>query len=202
MDWLLNPNLAYLVLVIGFLIAILALVSPGTGLLEVVAIGLIILSGWLIAQLDFNWYALVLLILGVFPFLWAVRKTQKWYFLVISLIALTLGSTFLFVDENWRPIVNPAVAILVNLLVIGFFWLVVRKVLEALHHIPSHSLTSLKGSVGETRTEVFLEGSVYAGGEMWTATSKTHIPPHTKVRIIQRDGFTLEVEPVKPEDEK
>ena len=202
MDLLLNPNLAYLVLVIGFLIAILALVSPGTGVFEAVAIGLILVSGWLISQLDFNWIALIILILGVFPFLWAVRKTQKWYFLVASIAALSLGSTFLFVDENWRPIVHPALAVLVNLLVIGFFWLVVRKVLDAVSHIPSHDLTKLEGSEGETRTRVFREGSVYAGGEMWTATSKSPIASHKRVKIIQRDGFTLEVEEIDPEVEE
>jgi membrane-bound serine protease (ClpP class) len=197
MDLFLNPNFAYLILVIGFLIAILALVSPGTGVLEAVAIGLIILAGWLISRIDFNWIALVVLILGVFPFLWALRKTQKWYFLVISLVALTLGSTFLFVDENWRPIVNPVLAVFVNLLVIGFFWIIVRKVLEALQHSPAHDFVNLVGSVGETRTEVFHEGSVYAGGEMWTATSQTLIPSNTKVKILERKGFTLKVEEIK-----
>jgi len=197
MDLFLNPNFAYLILVIGFLIAILALVSPGTGVLEAVAIGLIVFAGWLISRLDFNWVALVVLILGVFPFLWALRKTQKWYFLVISLVALTLGSTFMFVDENWRPIVNPVLAVLVNLLVIGFFWIIVRKVLEALQHSPAHSFADLVGSIGETRTEVFHEGSVYAGGEMWTATSQTPIPTNTKVKILERKGFTLKVEEVK-----
>jgi membrane-bound serine protease (ClpP class) len=202
MDLFLNPNFTYLILVIGFLIAILALVSPGTGVLEAVAIGLIIFAGWLISRLEFNWVALAVLLLGVFPFLWAVRKTQKWYFLVISLVALTLGSTFLFVDDNWRPIVNPALAIVVNLLVVGFFWVIVRKVLEALQHTPAHIFADLVGSIGETRTEVFHEGSVYAGGEMWTATSKSAIPAHTKVRILERRGFTLEVEEVNPDQIK
>ncbi len=200
MELFLNPNFAYLALVIGFMIAILALVSPGTGVLEAVAIGLIVFSGWLISRLDFNWVALAVLIIGVFPFLWAVRKTKKWYYLVLSLAALTLGSTFLFVDENWRPIVDPVLSVFVNLLAVGFFWIVVRKVLEALTNVPSHSFSDLVGSIGETRTEVFLEGSVYAGGEMWSATSKSPIPNHRRVKILERKGFTLVVEEIKLSD--
>ncbi|NMC34264.1 MAG: hypothetical protein GYA36_17685, partial [Veillonellaceae bacterium] len=57
MDILLNPNLVYLVLVFGFMLAILALVSPGTGALEAGSIILIIAAGWQIAQMNFNWIA-------------------------------------------------------------------------------------------------------------------------------------------------
>jgi len=196
MDILLNPNLVYLVLVFGFMLAILALVSPGTGALEAGAIVLIIAQGWQIAQMNFNWIALVVLIIGVFPLLWAMRKTQKWVYLVLSLVALTAGSTFLFVDESWRPVVHPALAVLVNLMVVGFFWIIVRKGLEALESVPSHSLESLIESIGEAKSRVYREGSVQVGGELWSAVSEKPIPAGARVIIKKRNGFTLEVEEV------
>ena len=194
MEILLNPNLVYLVLVFGFLIAILALVSPGTGALEVAAIILIIAAGWQIAQMNFNWIALAVLIVGVLPLLWAMRKTQKWIYLILSLIALTAGSTFLFVDESWRPVVNPALAVLVNLLVIGFFWFIVRAGLKALESAPAHSLDSLIGSIGEAKSRIHREGSVQVGGELWSAVSEKPIATGARVIVKKRDGFTLEVE--------
>jgi len=197
MEYLLNPNIAYLILVFGFIFAILALVTPGTGILEGLAVVIIVFAGYLISRLNFNWYALGLLILGVIPFLAALRKTQRWIFLLLSLISMVLGSTFLFVDDNWRPIVHPALSVLVNLMIIGFFWIVVRKGLEALNIAPQHGMQDLLNSYGETRTEVHHEGSVFADGEMWSATSAKPIAPHKKVKIISRNGFILEVEEVK-----
>lgn len=193
MEFILNPDIAYLLLVVGFLVATLALVTPGTGILEGVAFSILAFAGWITAQLNFNWIALVILGLGVFPFLLALRKTQKVLFLIISLAALTIGSTFLFVEDGWRPVVHPILAILINVLAVGFFWIVVRKGLEAIQSKPAHELGTLAGEIGETRTEVFREGSVYARGEMWSAYSDTAIPAFTRVEVVERDGLSLKV---------
>lgn len=193
MEFLLNPDIAYLLLVVGFLIATLALVTPGTGVLEAVAFSILALTGWITSQLNFNWIAIIILVLGVFPFLLALRKTQKLLFLIISLIALSIGSTFLFVDEGFKPVVHPVLAVLINILVVGFFWVVVRKSMEAILSRPAHNLDSLVGSIVETRTEVYREGSVYADGEMWSAFSVNPIPANRMVLVIRRQGFSLEV---------
>lgn len=196
MEFLLNPDIAYLLLVVGFLIATLALVTPGTGLLETIAFFILAAAGWITSQLNFNWVAIVILALGVFPFLLALRKTQKVLFLICSLAALTVGSTFLFVEDGWKPVVHPVLAVLINGLAIGFFWVVIRKGLEAIQSVPMHRLGNLIGVIGETRTEVFRDGSVYAHGELWSAHSEAPIPAFTRVRVIERDGFSLKVEEI------
>ncbi len=194
MEYFVSPDVAYLLLVVGLLIATLALVTPGTGVLEVIAFTILAIAGWIVSQLNFNWVAIVILVIGVFPFLLALRKTQKLLFLVISLVALSVGSTFLFIDKNWRPVVHPVLAVLINFLAIGFFWIVIRKGMDAIISKPAHDLSSLVNSTGETKTEVFQEGSVYAGGELWSAISQKPIPANRKVKVINRQGFTLEVE--------
>ncbi len=194
MELFLNPNVAYLILVVGFLVAIMALFTPGTGLLELVGISLLLIAGWQIYQLNINLIALVILIVGVFPFLFALRKTGKWYHLVISLVALSTGSTFLFVTSGWRSAVNPILAVLVNLLLIGFFWLVIRKGMDAVTSPPQNQLLETVGSIGETRSKVQGEGSVYLNGELWSAVSKLPIAENKRVRVISRQGYILEVE--------
>jgi membrane-bound serine protease (ClpP class) len=202
MEFLLNPNVAYLLLVSGLVVAVLALVTPGTGVLELVAFSVLALSGWIISQLEFNWIALVLLIVGVFPFLLALRKTQRLLFLFLALVAASVGSTFLFVSQGWRPVVHPALAILVNLLLVGFFWIVVKKGMEAIQSKPLHTMEGLVGMTGETRTEVYREGSIYLRGEMWSAYSQEPIPAHRKVKIINRQGLILEVQEAEKPVEK
>ncbi|MBN2258785.1 MAG: hypothetical protein JW704_13370 [Anaerolineaceae bacterium] len=197
MDLIINPDLAYVALVLGFALAILAMTAPGTGLIEALAFVLLIFAGFEIANQPFNLWALILLVVGVLPFIYAVRKSGKWYFLLAAMLAFIIGSVFLFrSDVWWRPVVNPFLATFISILVVGFFWLVVRKGLEALNKQPSHSkdLTKLTGM---SRTAIHHEGTVYIGGEEWSASSKKPIPANAQIKVISKQGFVLEVEEIK-----
>jgi len=192
---LLNPNVAYLILVAAALAAILAVLNPGTGVLEVAALFLLILSGYTIFNLPVNYWALGLLVAGVIPFLLALRRSRNAIFLFLTIGALVSGSIFLFSANGWRPAVNPFLATLVSLSVGGFIWLVAQKALEADRLRPSHDLDALIGSIGEAKTEINDEGSVQVGGELWSARSDQLIPLGARVRVIAREGFILKVEP-------
>ena len=192
---LLNPNVAYLLLVAGFTFATLSLLAPGTGLLEIGALFALLLAGWGIYNLPVNFWALGVLLLGVFPFLLAVRRSGRLTFLGISILALVVGSAFLFRGEGWRPAVDPVLALLVSVLVTGFFWVVVQKTLEAERARPTHDLDALVGSLGEAKTEVHMEGTVQVAGELWTARSAEPIPDGARIRVIGREGLILDVKP-------
>jgi membrane-bound serine protease (ClpP class) len=199
MDFLIDPNVSYLLLVAGFVIATLALFAPGTGLLELGALFALVLAGYGIYHISINLWALILLLVGVFPFLLAVRKTHNWFYLVVALAALAVGSAYLYSSPVWwQPGVNPVLAGSMSLLVGVFLWFVARKSLEALQKQPDFNLQKIIGQVGEARSEIHQEGSVYVGGELWSARSPQSIPEHARVRVTRRDGFILEVEPVNP----
>jgi membrane-bound serine protease (ClpP class) len=191
---LLNPNIAYLVLMIGFVLGILAVFVPGTGLLEAIAVIALALSAWEIFNQPINVLALLLLVLGVFPFLLAVRKSGRIIYLVICILALVLGSLFLFsTDRWWIPAVNPLLALVASASSSGFLWLVARKVIEA-NLAPVRSRADLVGSIGKATTVIDPEGTVQISSELWSARSQEPIPAGTNVRVIARDGFILTVE--------
>jgi membrane-bound serine protease (ClpP class) len=192
----LNPNVAYLILVGGILLAIMAILNPGTGLLEIAALIFLVLAGYAMYNLPINYWALGILLLGVIPFIFALRKSGNLIYLGISILALIVGSLFLFQGEGWRPAVNPVLAIIVSTLSAGFLWLVGRKVLEVESIRPTHDLAALIGALGEAKTEIFTEGSVQVAGELWAARSQQPIPNGAKVRVTGREGFILEVEKV------
>lgn len=197
MDILLNPNVAYLMLVAGFVLAILALFAPGTGLLEIAALFTLLLAGYGVAQLPVNLWALVVLGLGVFPFLLALRKSGQLVFLAISILALVVGSSFLFRGEGWLPAVDPLLALFVSVVTAVSFWWIGRKAIEAEQAKPSHDLGQLIGKVGEARTDILLEGSVQLAGELWAARSEKLIPDGSAVRVVGREGLILDVEKVE-----
>lgn len=198
MNFVIDPNLAYVLLVSGFVLAVLALFSPGTGVVEIGALFALAAAGYGIATLPTNWWALVILVVGVFPFLFALRRSQQWIFLIISLIALVVGSVFLFRTAEGRPAVNLPLAILMSASAIGILWIVARRGIEAARMRPSMDLGKLIGKVGEAHTDVANDGSVYVSGEEWTARSEVFIPKGAAIRVIGREGLVLQVEPVPP----
>ena len=201
MDVLLNPNVAYLLLAGGLTFAMLALLNPGTGLLEIIALFMLLLAGFGIYNLPINLWSLGILVIGAVMFVIAVfRSKGNWVFLIVSIAAIMVGSVFLFSGEPWwKPSVNPLLAAVVSLTTGIFFYVAARKVIEARSTTPTHDLNSIIGEVGEAKTAIQAEGSVQVGGELWSACSRERIPPGSLVRVVNREGFILEVQAVEQE---
>ena len=194
MDFLLDPNVAYLILLGAVLLAMMSLAAPGTGLFEIGAFFCIILAGYSIYQLSFNWWALILVGLSIIPFVYAIQKPKRELYLALSILLLVVGSVFIFPRTGNQAVVNPLLAIVGSVLVAGFLWIAVRKSMEAAGARPSHDLNGLVGKIGEARTRVEEEGSVQVDGELWSARSEKTIPAGSSVRVLRREGFVLIVE--------
>ncbi len=195
LDLLLDPNIAYILLVFGSMLLILAALHPGSGIFELGAVFMLLLAGWGIYNLSFNGWALGLLLIGFIAFLFSVRPPGKRLLLGMSILALVVGSSFLFHGEGWQPAVNPWLALVLSTISAGSFWLIATKVLQAASMRPTHDLGQLIGEIGEAKTDVLTEGSVQVAGELWTARSDTFIPDGSRIHVIGRDGFILLVEP-------
>ena len=196
MDFLLDPNVAYLFLLGGVLLAMLALAAPGTGLFEIGALFCIALAGYAVYNLNFNWWAIVLVALSIFPFLYTIQKPKREPFLVLAILLVVVGSIFLFSQENGRPVVNPVLATIASALVAGFMWFAVQKSIQASTMRPTHDLNALVGVVGEARTKIKDDGSVQVAGELWSARSDEPISAGSHIRVVRREGFVLVVEKV------
>lgn len=194
MDLLLDPNIAYLILLGGVLLAMLALASPGTGLLEIGALFCIALAGYAVYNLSFNWWAIVLVGLSIVPFLYAIQKPNREPFLALAILLVVAGSVFLFSRDGWLPVVNPILAVIASALVAGFMWFAVQKSMQAFLTRPTHDLDALVGQIGEARTKVKDDGSVQVAGELWSARSTESIAAGSHIRVVRREGFVLVVE--------
>lgn len=195
MDIFFNPDIAYVLLISGFVLALLAIAAPGTGLLEVGALFLLALAGVIVYRIGFNLWALILLLLALVPFIYALRKPKREWALILSIIGIIAGSLYLFPSKGFLPAVNPILAVLVSLFLAGFIWWAVGKTIIAHHVRPLQDLQHLVGQVGESKTHIQDEGSVQVAGELWSARSDKPIPPGRRVRVIGREGFLLVVAP-------
>jgi len=195
------PNLLFLGLVAGFWLAALAVLVPGTGALEALALGALVLAGLGTLVVPINEWALVPILAAIGFFVLSLRERRTGIWLALAAIALSLGSAFLYGEESGAPAVHPVLAVLISVLTLGYFWLVVRKALAAHAERPTFDPQAVIGEVGEARTDLNPTGSVYVGGELWTARADHQISAGSRVRVRRKDGLTLsvEIEPSPPD---
>ena len=196
MNPLMDPNVAYLLLVFGLVLGVLALFSPGTGYLEIGALFALVLAGIGAYNLAINFWALGIIVVGGVPFTLALRKSGHWAFLILAIAAVVLGSWFFFRAPDGGPAVNFWLALVTSLVATVILWVVGRKGVEAISMRKDFDLTRLLETYGEAKTNIFKEGTVYINGEEWSAWSEEEIPAGSRVRVIGRVGLLLQVEPV------
>ena len=196
MGLLLDPNIAYLLLVAGMLFSLTAIMTPGSGIPELLAVFSVVLAGYAVYHLSFNWWALALLLLSVLPFFYSIRGPRRGLWLMLSIVGLTAGSAFFFRSALGTSAVNPALVVTTTVLYSAFLWVSVRKVVEIAATRPAHELSVLVGQNGEAKTAVADEGSVQVAGELWSARSDKPIAAGSVIRVLGRDGFVLLIEEV------
>ena len=200
MNLILDPNVGYVLLVGGVTLSLLALFIPGSGLLEMSAFLALLVAGYIIVNLPVNVWAIALLAISTVPLTLAVRwRRGGWILLVSSAAMAIVGSIFAFRNAAGGPAVNPFVAIVVSLGTGGLLWFIARKGIDASKLRPSHDLDKVVGMIGTAQNDLRTEGSVYVGGENWSARSREYIPAGSTVRVLRRAGLVLDVEKVLTE---
>ena len=195
LDSPLLPNLLYVLLVGGLWLAALAVVTPGTGVYELLALLALATVGAGTTIVAMNPWAWIPVGLGVVAFVISIWSSRQEIWLVASALLLTIGSAFLFRQVGGGAGVNPLLALISALGSVGFFWIVVRNVRKSQRAEPVFNPQHILGQVGEARTPIDPIGSAYVGGELWTVRAEEPIPAGTAVRVISREGLMLNVKP-------
>ena len=165
-----DPNVAYILLVLGFLGLFLELSSPGTSIPGAIGVICLILAAIGLSQLPFDWRG-ALLILVAFLLFFADIFLPSLGLLTISGLALLVAGSYVLFDEAqgvvvYRPLIWGIAAILVGIfVVIGGFALSVWR------RKPSTGREGLVGSVGTVRQTLDPDGVVFVYGELWQATA-------------------------------
>jgi membrane-bound serine protease (ClpP class) len=201
MEFLINPNVSYVLLVLGFLTFALALCAPGTGLLEAGAVLALVLAGYGLMNLPVNGWAIIIVLLGLVPlilgFVLHQPRRRKVLLMMASTLVFLIGSVLLYQGEGWPSAVNPLLIVLIWPLTLGLTWLIAEKTLEAHDARPVFDLDQIVGMTGQASTDIRGEGTVYVNGEEWSAFSKTYIPAGSAVQVLRRKGLALEVDLVR-----
>jgi len=196
LDFLLDPNIAFLVLAIGALALYAELNHPGAIVPGVVGVVFILLALFALNLLPTR-YAAFTLIMAAFVMFALEAKFATHGILGIAGIALMTIGGLLLVDgpiPELRVKLWTALAVSIPLGAITVFLMGIA--LKARRNKVVTGKQGMIGSVGEARTDIDPEGKVFVQGELWNAHAAARIPMGEPVVVRNMEGLELEVEKV------
>jgi membrane-bound serine protease (ClpP class) len=198
LDFLVDPNVAFLVLAIGALALYMEFNHPGAVVPGVVGVVFILLALFALNLLPTR-YAAFTLIMGAFALFALEAKFATHGVLGIGGIALLTLGGLLLVDgpiPQMRVHLLTALAVSVPLGVITVFLMTIA--LRARRAKVVTGQQGLVGAVGEARTDIDPEGKVWVLGELWNAHAPSRVGIGEQVVVRKVEGLELEVEKSRP----
>jgi len=188
-----NPNIAYILFIIGIFGIIYEFSQPGLGISGAVGILFIILGFYSFSILPINYAGIALIILAIIIFILDIALNLGGILSIAGVASLVIGS-FLLINTS-APYLKIARSLIISTSVIvsGFIIIVIRAVYKV------HKLKPITGKeefIGETAVvcqDLNPEGLVKVSGEIWKAVSGDgrRIKKGQKVKIISLEGLTL-----------
>ena len=197
-----NPNIAYILLMLGIYGLIAEFSSPGIGFAGVFGAISLLLAFFALSNLPVNIVGLLLIIVG-FILLFLELKVQSSGILGIGgVVGIVLGSMMLI--QSKVPFLRISLSLIIGVAIftILFFLLLVTLVLKV-HK--SRVTTGREGEIGErglTKTVLNPEGQVFVRGELWTAIStEGKIEENQPIEVVKIKDLTLWVKRVSSQYE-
>ncbi len=190
-----DPNLGFILLVLGALGIYVEFSSPGLIFAGVGGAILFLLGLSSLSILPINWVGVALLLLSITLFVLEAKFASHGVLGIGGTIAMVLGA-ILLINGPPEIRIHPTTAVAVAIPFAAITMFLVSIVIQARRN---KVLTGAGGMIGEegiTRTELGPEGQVLVRGEIWEAVASANIPAGARVRVKAVTGLKLLVEPV------
>jgi membrane-bound serine protease (ClpP class) len=196
LTWLMDPNIAFLVLAIGCLSLYAEFNHPGAIIPGVVGVIFILLTLFALNLLPTRYASLALIALAFVLFALEAKFVSHGILTIGGIVSLTLGG-LLLVDG---PIPEMRVKLVVALAVSLPFGLITAFLMSIAWRARRNKVvTGSQGIVGEQGvacTDLIPSGKVFVHGELWNAHSTKPLQSGAAIRVVAIRQFELEVEPL------
>ncbi len=194
-----NPNVAYVLMMIGLAGLYFELSHPGAIFPGVVGGIALILALFAFQTLPVNTAGILLILLAVVLFVLEVKVTSYGLLSLGGVLCLTLGSLMLFDSPESGIRISLGVVLTTVGTVSAFFLAVIWLVVKSQATSPRTGSEGLVGEVGVVRQALAPAGKVMIRGELWRAVSDIPIAAGRTARVVGVQGLTLRVEPFDPD---
>ncbi len=193
-----NPNLAYILLMLGLLGLYFEFSNPGAILPGVLGGICLLLAIFSFQILPINYVGLLLILLAIGLFVLEIKIQSYGILSAGGVIAMLIGSIMLIDSPipELRPSLNFIIPVVLGLSLIFIFliFIVIRAHAKKIHT----GKEGLVGEIGTASTRLNPEGKVFVSGEIWNAETSEDIPKGSKVEVIEvLDNLKLKVKQIK-----
>ena len=190
-----DPNVAYILMMLGMLGLFFELSNPGVVLPGVVGGISLILAFFAFQSLPINFAGLLLILFGIVLLIAEIKVVSHGILAVGGIVAMALGSLMLFdapevgFRVSWR-VIAPTVGATA-----GLFLFVIAAGVRALTARSPVGGPALVGETGVARSALSPQGQVLVHGELWRAVARgAPVEEGARVRVVGVNGLTLTVE--------
>ncbi len=189
-----NPNIAYILLMIGLAGLYFELSHPGAIFPGVIGGISLVLAFFALQTLPVNYAGILLIVLAIIFFIMEMKIPSYGLLSVAGVLSRLLGSLMMF--KNTDPDMGLSLKVLLPtiILISGFFVFVAGLVFRAQMSKPRTGTKGLVGEIGIVKQALTPEGKVFVHGELWNARAQEEIDENAKVRVINVVNLMLEVE--------
>lgn len=190
-----DPNVAYILMLIGIYGLIIEFSNPGAILPGVVGAISLLLALYAFQILPINYAGLALVAVGLGFIIAEVFLSSGGILGIGGVIAFVIGSIILFDDENLAvslPLIGGTAAVAA-----GFMFWVLNHLAKMRRKKVVSGIEYMVGLVGEVMQDFTGEGRVHVEGESWQAKSNVPLKASQKVVVTAVDHLILQVSPVE-----
>ena len=184
-----DPNIAYILMMIGLAGLYFELSHPGAIFPGVIGAISLILAFYSFQTLPVNYAGLLLIALAVIFFIAEIKVASYGILSLGGIVSLTLGSIMLFEDVGVSLRLMAPTIVLIG----GFFVIVSTLAFRAYRSKPQSGVEGLIGEVGVVQKPIDPEGLVFVHGEYWRAVSSEKLEPGEMVAVEEVTGLLLKV---------
>jgi membrane-bound serine protease (ClpP class) len=180
-----NPNLAYILLMLGLLGLYFEFSNPGAILPGVLGGISLLLAIFSFQILPINYVGLILILLAIGLFILEIKIQSYGILSVGGIIAMVIGSIML-IDApipELRPSLKFIIPVAVGLSLIFLFliFIAVRALANRVHT----GKEGLVGEIGVAQSDLSPKGKVFVHGELWNAEADTEIHKGEEVKVVE-----------------
>ncbi len=190
-----DPNIAYILMMIGMAGIYFELSNPGAIFPGVIGAVCLILAFFSFQTLPVNYAGMLLILLAIILFILEMKIISYGLLSLGGILSLLLGSLMLFdIGSEVGLQLSLRVLIPTVVLVSGFFVVVASFAFRAQISKVRTGFQGLIGEIGIVQKALSPEGKIHVHGELWNAISDEVIEEGAKVKVISVENLVLKVE--------
>jgi membrane-bound serine protease (ClpP class) len=198
LQFLVDPNIVFLLLAIGVQALLIELTHPGAWVPAFFGVVCLSLAAYGLGFLPVNWFGLIFIVTAFVLFIVDIKAPTHGALTAAGVVSFIIGALVLFNSAGTPRYerVSPPLVIFVGVFIGSIFAIILGYALRAQRRPVITGRESLGGGIGLAVSELTPSGQVQVAGELWSAEAvegSRKIHKGDQVEVVKAEGLRLKV---------